>query len=65
MLFILGVKSGGEVVAVGAPGEIVKNRKSWTGKYLRPRMAYRLVNTPGTRTSDEVTLVSLGLFERD
>ncbi|MDO8499168.1 MAG: excinuclease ABC subunit UvrA [bacterium] len=30
-----GGKGGGEIVAVGTPGEIIKNKKSWTGKYLR------------------------------
>ncbi|MFA6105473.1 MAG: excinuclease ABC subunit UvrA [Patescibacteria group bacterium] len=29
-----GGKGGGEVVAVGTPADIRKNKKSWTGKYL-------------------------------
>ena len=31
-----GGKNGGEVVAVGTPLEISKNKKSWTGKFLLP-----------------------------
>jgi len=38
MLLIWGLMSGeggGEVIATGSPEEIVKNKKSWTGKYLK------------------------------
>jgi excinuclease ABC subunit A len=27
---------GGEIVATGTPEQIVKNQKSYTGKYLKP-----------------------------
>lgn len=30
-----GGKNGGQVVAVGTPAEIAKNKKSWTGKFLK------------------------------
>ena len=29
-----GGDGGGEVVAVGTPEEVAKNKKSWTGKFL-------------------------------
>ncbi len=31
-----GGENGGEVVAVGTPEEVAKNRNSWTGRYLKP-----------------------------
>lgn len=34
-----GGEGGGEVVAVGAPEDVVRNKKSWTGKYLGAHMA--------------------------
>ncbi|MGI9526183.1 MAG: excinuclease ABC subunit UvrA [Weeksellaceae bacterium] len=33
-----GGKKGGEIVATGTPEEIVKNNKSWTGKYLAEKL---------------------------
>ncbi|MHC4221151.1 MAG: hypothetical protein ACYST9_01910, partial [Planctomycetota bacterium] len=33
-----GGDGGGEVVAVGPPAEIVKNKKSYTAKYLREKL---------------------------
>jgi len=30
-----GGRAGGEVMAIGTPEEIMKNKKSWTGKYLK------------------------------
>jgi excinuclease ABC subunit A len=30
-----GGDGGGEIVASGAPKDIIKNKKSWTGKYLK------------------------------
>ena len=33
-----GGDGGGEIVALGTPEEIVKNKKSWTGKYLKGKL---------------------------
>ena len=33
-----GGDAGGEVVAVGSPEEIIKNKKSYTAKYLKDRL---------------------------
>ena len=33
-----GGDAGGEVVAAGAPEEIIKNRKSYTAKYLKRKL---------------------------
>jgi len=33
-----GGDAGGEVVAVGRPEEIIKNKKSYTAKYLQPKL---------------------------
>ena len=33
-----GGEGGGEVVVTGSPEEVAKNKKSWTGKYLKKVM---------------------------
>ncbi|MXV37601.1 excinuclease ABC subunit UvrA [Flavobacteriaceae bacterium Ap0902] len=33
-----GGKKGGEIVAVGTPEEVIKNKNSWTGKYLEEKL---------------------------
>ena len=33
-----GGDGGGEIVALGTPEEVVKNKKSWTGKYLKGKL---------------------------
>ena len=34
-----GGDSGGEIVAVGTPEKIAKEKRSWTGKYLKPMLS--------------------------
>jgi excinuclease ABC subunit A len=38
-----GGEAGGKVVAAGKPEEIVKNRKSYTAKFLKPKLVNRKV----------------------
>ena len=33
-----GGDGGGEIVAIGTPEEVVKNKKSFTGKYLKGKL---------------------------
>ena len=34
-----GGDGGGEIIATGTPEEVVKNKRSWTGKYLKGKLA--------------------------
>ena len=34
-----GGDGGGEIVAVGTPEKVAKEKRSWTGKYLKPMLA--------------------------
>ena len=34
-----GGDGGGEIVAIGTPEKVAKEKRSWTGKYLKPMLA--------------------------
>ena len=34
-----GGDGGGEIVAVGTPEKVAKEKRSWTGKYLKPMLS--------------------------
>jgi excinuclease ABC subunit A len=33
-----GGDGGGEIIATGTPEEVAKNKRSWTGKYLKGKL---------------------------
>ena len=34
-----GGDGGGDIVAIGTPEQVAKEKRSWTGKYLKPMLA--------------------------
>ena len=34
-----GGDGGGDIVAIGTPEKVAKEKRSWTGKYLKPMLA--------------------------
>ena len=34
-----GGDGGGEIVAIGTPEKVAKEKRSWTGKYLKPMLS--------------------------
>ena len=44
-----GGEGGGEIIATGTPEHIAANRRSWTGKYLKPLLAR---GTPDAHAAD-------------